>query len=270
MLQDAYWNTYTYGHPARVSRRDPSPKAAGSSIRTRSRNSSSRSYVLMCRPTRRWRPQRLARRAQSASSPRRSRPTAGGRTQHREAASVANPARPSGRTPAAPSRSSSAPARSRARRRWPATSGASSSLGRKDIERNPSAAARASWRASSSAASASAKAAERRTALRGPAGRPWRPADRPEPILDGREAARVDRDLPRRRQKSVLGRDAANPSDGQILLRARRPLVQRVPPTRGRRLRPRPPRRAETGQYRSTGACRPRLEFLAASGCGRR
>ena len=82
-----------------------------------------------------------------------------------------------------------------------------------DIELKPCARARAWSPARSSAASASRTGGRAAPAVRDPAGRPRRPAHRPEADPRRLEAARVDRHLPRRGQEPVLRRRRRQPVD---------------------------------------------------------
>ena len=106
-------------------------------------------------------------------------------------------------------------------------------------------------------------------AVRDPPGRPRRPADRPEADPRRLEAARVDRDLPRRRQEPVLrprrqaADDRPDPADeqgGAGPARARQPahrgLLVRAPAT--------------SAPARSTAACWPRSSSSPPPACGRR
>ena len=94
-------------------------------------------------------------------------------------------------------------------------------------------------------------------ALRDPPGRPRRPADRPQADPRRLEAARVHRDLPRRRQEPVLRPrrqepvDRPDPADEQGGAAAPR---ARQPAHRDLRVRP----RATSAPASSTAACWPR------------
>ena len=194
MLQDVYGNTYTYGHLDRVAKRYPAPKEEPVTPED------------LELPTRDGAPAAPASETDRAAR----------REPAKKLADKAAPERPqgrrgAGRDEAAPVRAPGAAERGRRRRRPAGVRAHRPDRGR-DLRRLPQPHLRPRPRGGRAQAPAQGRADRRRhrarphrrrrprraaRAVRDPAGRPRRPADRPEADPRRLEAARVDRDLPR-------------------------------------------------------------------------
>ena len=273
MLQDVYGNTYTYAHLGKVARTYPAPKPQEfdpSEVQRAARAADARRPAADAASA----TERPARRARSASSPRRPRPTAGRPPRADKERLFAHPARPN---------ASAAGGAQQEFERTGEIDGEETvagyfrrvfGLGRKDIELKRLRRGLARRRRHDPRPPRRPRGPQRSVpAVRDPAGRPRRPADRPEADPRRLEAARVDRHLPRHGQEPVLRPrrrepvDRPDPADEQGGARAAR---ARQPADRDLRLRrqrhphrpDRPPRARDARVPRRLAACKPTVTSL--------
>ena len=210
-LLDVYGNTYTYAHLGTVAPTYPAPKK-----RTAKRSEIPRELKLDKAPKA---AARRPRRPPASTGPRR-------RSASRAGAGQAAPRPPAAPGAAAPARSACSPIR-RARTRRVA--GGAAQLGQSPTMGRPTPRRSAWTRRTSSPSGSRGRPRDRRHrprphrqgqagkasahALRDPPGRPRRPARRPEADPRRLEAARVDRDLPRREEEPVRRRGRQDPHD---------------------------------------------------------
>ena len=272
-LQDVYGNVFTYAHLAKVAATYPAPRprrvtraSIASELKlpkadpkpTAAASDSARRGPGQARP-------RQAARRSSAPRPSRRRRPRSARSACSRTPPARLPARPAARSSSP--RPPTSPRRRAAAAQPPRLHGQAAAQGRARDRRHDPRPHRQDLEARRTA-----------SAVRDPPGRPRRPAHRPEADPRRLEAARVDRDLPRRRQEPVLrprrqdALDRADPADeqgGAAAPGARQPAHRdlRLRPPRRPRRRDRPPRARHAGVPRRLGpeadghlaAVRPRL-----------